>query len=253
MIDGCLDPATWHKFAQLSSNLTYPAVVLEHSSHVKAVTCQGHDLSVDFTDTTALKYAKKAWASAPNFVLVTATDGCGTSSDKRTFWLIDRLEYRGCANCITAVVKQELTVREVLGSVDMVWGTYTPPAHLSKSKKPKRSEKRFDRTKRTPQRSSNNNGCGPAPSSNIDGFPTATCNSTTFDQDLDSEIGYLSFTAADYSTSLKTFAPGLNDYSPAGNPEFVVESRRLRRRGNIERRDFFDSFVDVSKLYAPLI
>ena len=63
----------------------------------------------------------------------------------------------------------------------------------------------------------------------IDGLPTAACGST-FDLDLDNEIGYLDFDAGNYSSSLGDFIPGLEDDSPVPGDGFGVTTSRLRRR-----------------------
>lgn len=86
--------------------------------------------------------------------------------------------------------------------------------------------------------------CGKAPSAQIDGFPTAPCGSETFDQQLDDEIGYLSFDDAEYEASLRDFAPGLDDFSASDNDGFGTLRRRRR---NLQKRNWFmDNIVKVS-------
>ena len=221
------DPTLEHAFAHLSANLAHPAVILDHSDYIKSVQCQGHDLEISFTDNEAYAFAKEAWAQEKDFVLATYTTGCGTSTNQRTFWLIDHFVSGRCATCITAVVQHEIAVEDAIHGVEMVWGTYAPAESMGKTT-PSRQQRR-----QTSSGSNSTGGCGPAPSGRIDGLPTATCNSTTFDEDLDNAIGYLPFDEDDYSENLRSFAPGLGDFTPDSNQGFgpmLQNGTRLTRR-----------------------
>ncbi|KAL6719024.1 hypothetical protein ACLMJK_003259 [Lecanora helva] len=246
---GTSDPTIEHAFAHLSASLTNPAVILDHSDYIKSVQCLGKNLEIIFTDTEAYTYAQKAWASEHDFVLATYTEGCGTSTDQRTFWLIDHLVSGPCPTCITAVVQKEIGVEDAVHGVDMVWGTYKPagtsaspsasgpgtPVTTSSSStaspKARRSRLRY-------RQAVGDSACGAPPSRQIDGFPAATCNSTTFDQDLDDAIGYYDFDAAHYSESLRGFAPGLGDFDPDDNEGFqpISSSRTSNATSPLQRR-----------------
>lgn len=88
-------------------------------------------------------------------------------------------------------------------------------------------------------------GCGPAPSPQIDGFPTSTCNSPTFDQDLDDQLGYYDFSDAQFDASLRAFAPGLDDYTPSGDQPL------RRRNAGLVRRGWFSGLFGVSTAPRP--
>ncbi|KAL8749824.1 MAG: hypothetical protein Q9184_006653 [Pyrenodesmia sp. 2 TL-2023] len=251
------DPYIQHAFAQVSTDLHYPAAILGHSGYVDAVQFQGRDLIITFTDKVAFEFAQKSWASVPSFVLVTYSAGCGTSNEQRTFWLVDHFQPGGCDTCITASIKKELAIEDVMHGVDLTWGTYSPSsAGRTKSRRsvsPSASASAFSsgqlrskaesRSLRRRQGSSDVPGCGPAPAPLIDGFPTATCNSPTFDQDLDDKLGYFDFSEDQYDASVRAFAPGLEDYSPSEDP-----GARLRRSVGLVRRGFFgDLFKAVGK------
>lgn len=227
--------------------MAYPAVVLDHSQYIKSVQCEGKNLDIEFTDKNAYTFAKKAWAEAHDVVLVTNTNGCGTSSEQHTFWLIDDFVTGSCGTCITAVVDKEIATEDAFGEVDMVWGTYEPDK--SASSRTRRSIapvagssplgtsssgdssrlRRWQSQKRQAAGAPAAGDCGPPSSPTIDGLPAATCNSSTFDQDLDDAIGYLDFDGENYSASLEDFMPGLNNYSIDDNGGFTPVSR-LRRR-----------------------
>ncbi|KAL8675639.1 MAG: hypothetical protein Q9224_007447, partial [Gallowayella concinna] len=218
-------PYLEHAFAHLSTTLSHPAVILDHSHYIKSVQCQGHDLEITFANGEAHAFARKAWAKEKDFVLATYTQGCGSSTDQRTFWLVDDFVPGRCDTCITAKVQRELAIEDALHGVDMVWGHYAPVENPSKFR---RSELLGRQAADSPA----TGNCGPAPSARIDGLPTATCNSSTFDQDLDDAIGYLPFDEDDYSESLERFAPGLDDFTAGGNQGFgpLQNTTRLTRR-----------------------
>ena len=226
--------------------------------------CQGHDLLVSFTDESAFNYAKTAWASVSAFVLATYTSGCGSISNQLTFWLVDYLNDGGCDTCITATIQRELAIKDALQGVDMVWGTYTPAPNSKRANAPgTASHPRTRRSialpyappkgvKRAVSGASGNLTCGPAPSSYIDGLPTASCNSSTFDQDLDNQLGYFDFSEEYYSASLRAFVPGLDDDNPSDNQGFGVEPSRFRRRIELNRRSFFDGVWETIKSVRKL-
>ncbi|KAL9595333.1 MAG: hypothetical protein Q9219_006510 [cf. Caloplaca sp. 3 TL-2023] len=226
---GVADPNVEHAFAHLSANLAHPAVILDHSHFIESVKCQGHNLEISFSHIEAYAFAKEAWVSVEHFVLATYTTDCGDATDQRSFWLIDRLIFGHCATCITAVVQQELAVEDAIHGVEMVWGTYAPADNSAPAARPQMQRRE------TESGSHGTHECGHPPSAEIDGFPTATCNSTTFDEDLDDAIGYLPFDEAEYSQNLKSFAPGLGDFTPGSNQGFgpiLQDGTRLTRRQN---------------------
>lgn len=201
----------------MSANLAHPAVILDHSDYVKSVQCQGYGLEIAFTDNEAYTFAKDAWASEKDFVLATYTTGCGASTDQRTFWLIDHFTPGHCSTCIVAVVEQELAVEDAIHGVEILWGTYAPAAdNVGKA------ARSLLKHHQTSDGSLTAGECGQAPSSRIDGLPTATCNSITSDEDLDNAIGYLPFDEDDYSQDLKSFAPGLDDLPPAVTKDLAL-------------------------------
>ena len=213
----------------MTTTLAHPAIILDHSDYIKSVSCQGTNIEITFTGSEPYDFAKRVWASEKNFILATYTTGCGVSSGQRSFWLVDHLTSGPCDKCITAVSDKELEVEDAVHRVKMVWGTWTPTGTST------RKFKRQGSGNSTESLGNAMNGtCGPAASPNIDGLPTATCNSTTFDEDLDNRIGYLNFDAAHYSQSLRLFAPGLEDFSPESYQGFGVtnssNSSSLRRR-----------------------
>ena len=104
--------------------------------------------------------------------------------------------------------------------------------------------------------SANNGTCGVPPSAQIDGFPTARCNSTNFDKELDDAIEYLDFDIDNYSQSLRAFAPGLGDLTPDSNqgfgPVHASNSSQLQRRAVVQW--FSDKIVKVRKrLVFPML
>lgn len=242
-----VDPSVEHVFAQLSTNMSYPSVVLEHSDSVQSVGCENDILDIKFKTKKAFEYAESAWSSVPNFVLVTNIAGCGSSTDQRAFWLVDHLKVHDFDFSIIVVTKQELVIKDAIQDVDMIWGTYKPDnsstffSSLS-SPNPDGYPSGFPNTN---QSNSSPGDCGRPPASKIDGFPTASCGAPDFDQQLDNTIGYLDFNDSDYSASLRAFAPGLEDFSSSDDQGF--ESPDLRRRSILQRRGWFD-YVNIAKV-----
>ncbi|KAJ7443839.1 hypothetical protein FB451DRAFT_1149532 [Mycena latifolia] len=74
----------------------YPAVVLEHSHFVTAVTCNAasNSISVTFADPSSFRTAFDSWgAIRTGFLLISNVPGCGSGTDslERSFHLISRL------------------------------------------------------------------------------------------------------------------------------------------------------------------
>lgn len=232
-----LEPYLEHTFAHMTTALSHPAVILEHSDYIKSVQCSGSNLDISFTEKIAFDFAAKAWATEKDFILSTYTDGCGAPKEQHTFWLVDHFATGSCVNCITAVVRHEIATEDALHEVEVIWGQYTPDRSSPKGSRSKL------RQRQDTSSGAGSKDCGEAPSSNIDGFPTATCNSPTFDEDLDDAIGYYDFTEAEYSQNLGKFAPGLDDLSSENNEGFepIVDggTRLVRRQGG----RWFGNFV----------
>lgn len=222
-------------------------MVLEHSQFVKSVDCAADGLLVTFTDTTAYNFAKNSWSSTSDFVLVTYTNGCGSSSDQRTFWLIDHLNFPDGQNAIDCVAQKELAIEDAIFGVDMVWGTYRP-GNSTVNFNSSSGGPPYGNSTTGPSGNSTSGSCGQPPSSKIDGFPTAPCGSSDFDKILDDETGYLNFDSADYSASLQAFAPGIGDTTASDNQGFT--STGLKRRSKLQRRNWFtDNIIKVKFLF----
>ena len=224
-------------------------MVLEHSQFVKSVDCAADGLLVTFTDTKAYKFAKSSWSSTSDFVLVTYTNGCGSSNEQRTFWLVDHLNFLDDKNAIDCVTQEELAIEDAIDGVDMVWGTYRPENSTVNFNSTSGSPPYGNSTGGPPYGNSTSGSCGQPPSAKIDGFPTAPCGSSDFDKMLDDDIGYLNFDPADYSASLQAFAPGIGDTNPADNTGLPTTG--LRHRSRLQRRfSFIDDIIKVRTVFS---
>ena len=240
------DPTLEHAFAHVSNNLNHPDVILGHSSYVDAVQCTGQNLRIAFKDEEGYEYARNAWANETDFILSTYSDGCGTLINQRTFWLVDHLTFGSeCDTCVIATIQREIDTKDALLDVDATWGTYRPTNVSTKAKRAANSEDQVIFT------SNFTGSCGPAPSDKIGGLPSATCNLSKFDQELDDKLGYLPFDTTNYSENLRTFAPGLGDFTATDNKGF--ESLH-RRNINLKRTalEFFKRVGEVSDLIGLL-
>lgn len=59
-----------------------------------------------------------------DFWLATFTNGCGSTNEQRTFWLIHHLVAGRCDICIAAVVEREVPVEDAARGADIVWGGF---------------------------------------------------------------------------------------------------------------------------------
>ncbi|KAL8993315.1 MAG: hypothetical protein Q9169_006437 [Polycauliona sp. 2 TL-2023] len=253
---GISDPYLQHAFAKLSTQLHHPAVVLGHSGYVEAVRCRGRHLNITFNEHEAFEYAKSSWPSVSSFLLVTYAIGCGASNDQRSFWLVDHVQTGDCDTCLTADIEKEVSIKDAMHEADVSWGTYNPsqtkarrgscPSGFHSGQFRSRADSRSLRIR---QESSDVPGCGPAPSPEIDGFPTATCNSPTFDQDLDDRLGYFDFGESQLDASLRAFAPGFQDNGPSDSQL----AQRRRRSVGLVRRGFFDIFESIAKTVVNVV
>ncbi|KAL8886407.1 MAG: hypothetical protein Q9215_005880 [Flavoplaca cf. flavocitrina] len=164
--------------------------------------------------------------------------------------------FADCDTCLTVDIEKELSIEDAMHGVDVSWGTYTPSQtksrrdsspfafHLGQSR-----SKADSRSLRRRQISDDVPGCGPAPSPEIDGFPIATCNSPTFDQDLDDKLGYFDFSETQLDASLRAFAPGFQENGPSDSQL----AQRRRRSVGLVRRGFFDIFESIAKTVVNVV
>ncbi|OJJ66930.1 hypothetical protein ASPBRDRAFT_357224 [Aspergillus brasiliensis CBS 101740] len=121
------------KHAQLQSTFSSPTVVLEHSSHIKDVVCDGQEntMQVCFKTPEALQRAQRSWKDeiqSGTFNLVTYHMGCGDQTgDHRSFFrasnpTVDNDE------CVSVSV-EPLDERQAIHAGDLSWGTYLHPGH----------------------------------------------------------------------------------------------------------------------------
>ena len=255
-----IDPSEQHLFGQLSTNFSYPSVVLEHSVYVQLTTLDGAGLLITFSSADAYVYAKESWSAIPTFVLVTYTEGIGNSSDQRAFWLIQKIIAGAYQNAILAEAK-ELAIENAISGIDMAWGTHTPTNSTgmnssmsnSGSGTTTGSQGSGNGTKSgatnfltgsgsSSASSSTNATCGQPPASTIEEFPAAKCGASDFDEILDDAIGYLDFNdTRDFDSSIEDFAPGLTDDNASDYEDEL--SSKLRRRVKLHRRGWFSSIV----------
>lgn len=235
--------------------MTHPTIILAHSAYIDKVTCAPNSIDIVCSNQSAYSYISNHWPSAPPFIVGTYSEGCGESSDQHSFWMVTNVSMSAKSNTVTLKTQPELSIAETFTEVAVSWGQYSP---TSSSQTPKRDDSvpppsssgatNAGTPGSTPE--TGNDACGPAPSLLVDGFPSATCGSPTFDQDIDDQIGYLSFNQSAFSTSLQEFAPGLDDdYLPSDNNDFAPvgspAGKAKRALGRLQRRGFFEKFGNV--------
>ena len=256
-----LDPSVEHAFAQISSNMSHPCVVLDHSDHVQSVTHGRQGLRIEFANSQAFEYASSSWSAMPSFIIATNTDGVGATNDQRSFWPVSSFKSQGSENCITAEVHDELPIGEVMEEVAIVWGSYKPVQDT----KPSGSESSASATGGSSKPTDgfhpygaagdslgsnghlNDSTCGQPPSSEIDGFPTGVCGSLTFDKDLDDKVGYRDLEDVGDESDLQSFAPGLEDFATSDKDGLRRTRRSQRHRRALPR--FMTRIGNVSAVH----
>lgn len=219
------DPAEEHTFASITTNYTYPAIILEHSSYISAISCEPGGLKITFSSPDAASAAQKSWSAALPFVLATHTSGCGAADSSAThaYFLVSSVSFSGLDASITAV---EIALENAMNEVDLVWGHYnagnsstgnglgssgtlTSPSGNGTSPSGNATS---PGSTGAAGNSENNTAatCGQPPASTIDGFPAAPCGEG-FDAALDAAIGYVSFDDQSFSSTLANVAPGITD------------------------------------------
>jgi len=245
---------------------------------------QGSGLSVTFTCPEAFNHAQEQWSSTPDLMLVTYTDGVGSCNDQRTFWSAQDLTYDASTNSIQCGCKEIAIEEAIVhvdmvwgtysppensttgsgtgssgGNGGTTGGSSSGPNSGSGTSGSGGSSTGGSGSGPTGggagtsgagnstslgSGNSTTGGCGAPPAPTISGFPAATCGATDFDQQLDSEIGYLDFTN-NFSDSLMEFAPGLPDTNPADyqNQPTSKLRRDVYQRSRLQRRGFFSSIA----------
>ena len=260
----------------MSTNFTYDAVVLDHSSYVKNTRCGNEGINVTFVGKDGFTFASEAWKQVDEFVLVTYTDGCGTSNDQRTFWLTngqDGITLDNNTNSILVGVEREIAIEDALHGVDMVWGTYYPQesdptgpstsatAENSSSSSAAISPRAAQMTPTPPEAppassnplygsvASNGSPCEEPPAAQIQGFPAVQCGSSIFDSQLDAAIGYRNFSASSFAASIVAFMPGIQ----LNQEDLSDDDAGLIPRAIIRKRGWLSSAFDFVKVCSIVI
>jgi hypothetical protein len=67
---GVSDPRLQHAFSHFNATWQKHVVILDHSTLIQSVECSVGGIAIEFTSNTAYEYAKKAWPSDSDFMLV---------------------------------------------------------------------------------------------------------------------------------------------------------------------------------------
>ncbi|KAJ5893492.1 hypothetical protein N7495_005183 [Penicillium taxi] len=114
------------KHGQLYATFSRPTVVLEHSSHIKDVTCGNGKIEVCFAP-DAYPTVEREWSKfdSRSFNLITYHVGCGhLTGEYRSFFITSNPVFEG--NCVTVLA--ELTdEQEEIQEGRLNWGTYQHP------------------------------------------------------------------------------------------------------------------------------
>ncbi|KAK6836468.1 hypothetical protein PG987_006963 [Apiospora arundinis] len=198
---GVADGSTKHQYAWVSSNFTYPTVVLENSAYIRNTSCQAGGLLISFTTLEAAKYCQQNWPS--QIILATYTTSCsGAATGAQVYYLTSSISFDGLNAIIVAV---QVTIQQAVTDIDLSWGRYKPDGSNSTS--------------------GAGSGSGPGSGSGSgsgSGGP-----------------GFVPFTQEDFANSIKDVAPGIDDTNSDNYYELDtadtnggLNKRVLRKRWN---------------------
>lgn len=255
--NGVAESSQESQYAQITFNSTKSMIILEHSDYV-TVSPAAQGLLVKFSTLAAYQHAQSAWNGVSELVLVTYAPDCNPENE-RSFWHVDSLAFDEASQSCTCKA-EELGLADTAGGVDVTWGTYTPGSSGSGSSGPSSSGSGSSGpgspgsgssgpsssgsgssgsgsgfSNSTTGTSSSDGSCS-ATSSFVDGLRAASCGDS-FDETLDSEIGYLNF-ADDYNSSLADATDDIarREIVRRGLVSFIVVSvLRFRRAGFLTR------------------
>lgn len=117
------------QFAHVTTNFTYPSVILEHSGLIDNVACRTLssdasrvELNISFSNIEAYQSAKWNWTQHADLVLITYIPGCGLSaSDQRAFWKADVVRFDDIIQNVFATA-HEIPLQESVSHMDLEWG-----------------------------------------------------------------------------------------------------------------------------------
>ena len=120
-----VDTSIEHKFTLIKNNYTYPAIIVEHSEYITSVTCELGGIAVDFSSAQAYDFAKKNWK--PNFLLITASHGCGPAlvNGEYTYWLVTEVSFEDGPLVVHAKATA-IPIEQAIKVAVITWGTVTP-------------------------------------------------------------------------------------------------------------------------------
>lgn len=114
------------KHADYMANYTLPAVVLEHSNHIKSVQCRDRSILICFQTEKAFETVK-SWENLEAFHLITYHVGCGDeSSGKRSFFNASQPVLIPSSRCVRLSTRP-VEHKDVVESGEVSWGTYISP------------------------------------------------------------------------------------------------------------------------------
>lgn len=121
-------PIHGSKHGSLKAKFVRPTVVLDHTSHLRAVDCsKPNQIEVCFSNQEAFDAARHSW-NATDLTVVTFHVGCGDElSGKRSYFnTVGHVVTNQRTLCIAAHTK-EVSHDEALESGEIRWGTYEDP------------------------------------------------------------------------------------------------------------------------------
>ena len=108
------------------SNFLYPAVILDHSSHISSVGCSGEGLDICFIDGFLHSDLQKLWILTDSTPLILSSyfPGCGNSeAGMRSFWRATGITVSPNDERCVHVTAAEVLTEEAMSDAEVEWGS----------------------------------------------------------------------------------------------------------------------------------
>jgi hypothetical protein len=252
-----LDPGPSSLVVHLNVSFPAPTVILDHSSFVANVSTNNNTIIITFTNLKALQYAYRHWKRFSELILVTKA----VSNDgQREYFLVTLSTWNKAALGVTYTANL-LNPSDCLGQFTANWGTPgnpgSPPVNTQPGSSgndhssspgndhpgspgndhhgsPPGNSGPSTTTQSYESSTPNPTVCSKPTSSVIDGLPAAPCG-YYFDEKLDQDIGYYSFSGPQGTQALSSFAPGVTGVVPS---DLYVPAKKRRALQAIQKRSF---------------
>lgn len=168
-------------YVRVNMTFEYPAVVLSHSLFVDNIVCNNDSLGASFTNPAVLSYVQSVWSGSSEMILVANSPTCSSEDDANVFFFTTNITFDEYPPALSAQ------------------GRIAMPAELAR--KLAIDVGNLQSNSSGVNASSLDLGCSSPDAADVGGLPAVSCG-PSFDQVLDSTIGYYIATESNFQVVL---------------------------------------------------